>query len=143
LFGKKEAAMIHVQSTEVESVPVKFPTRHQKPRVVEFVEGLAAVEKPSIGQRWALNYICEFDLEYREISIRVDYHTIRHQWDVKIWSHEAGEFLFFHDAFRAQTFLIETYNLNDRLNEAYAEKQEREKDREARAETVIQKYIRQ
>jgi hypothetical protein len=141
LFGKKKA-VIHVQSTEVESVPAKFPTRQQKPRVVEFVEGLAAAKKPQIFEQWILNYIYEFTLDFSDVVITTEYDTIRHQWMVRIWSREATSFLFMHDAFRAQTFLIETYKLNDLLNAAYDEKRKQKKDENERVEKVIQKYIR-
>lgn len=113
-----------------------------------FLKGLADTKTPTITTRWSLAYLYAVNLDYGDVSVEVEYNTVRDTWEIETWSKEAKTFLFYYDCLhtpprKAIDFVLDRYGIESIVNKAVAEK-EKAKNKSAHiAESVVRKYMEQ
>ncbi len=112
-----------------------------------FVQGLAEAKTPQIEQSLMLGYLLHIRLYYNDIFIKLTYNTVRHEWELRIWSGEVGSFLFYHDCLdesplQAINYLVKKYDLSSRVRCAVEQMKKEELEKTSRKEDIIMDYIK-
>jgi hypothetical protein len=118
--------------------------KHIEPESFTFVKNLSECSVPSIHERWSLGYIYAFSIVYPDgIRINVEYNDICGQWKTEIWSGETSSFFYYKDVSRSATnYLIERYNLVEKLKKALSIKQLKEEDKLKKEQEIKNKYLK-
>jgi hypothetical protein len=113
-----------------------------------FLKGLADKKTPKITTRWSLAYLYTVNLDYGDVSVEVEYNTVRDTWEIETWSREAKTFLFYYDClntppYKAIRFVLDRYGIEDIVNKAVADKEKAKNKSAYIAESVVRKYMEQ
>lgn len=120
-----------------------------EPEQLRFVKALCE-RNPDVNKspgRWALGYLYKFDIAFSDgIKIEVEYNTVRREWDVEIWSANAGTFLYYHDCLDRKpvetiNYLIDRFDLRTKLDRAIEEKKDHEAKKNDQVAAIKAKYL--
>lgn len=116
--------------------------KQPEPESLRFVKGLSEKDHPKIYTDFGiLGYLFRFSLIFKEVTIKLDYNSIRNNWRMEILAE--GGFLFWHDySWQAVDYLVERYKLLAILNPALAEHEKKNQQIEDSKCKIKEKYIK-
>jgi hypothetical protein len=127
----------------------KSPKKPVEPERLRFVKALCE-RNPEVNKspgQWSLGYMYTFCMIFPDgIKIEVEYNIVRREWDMEIWSANAGTFLYYYDCldrkpYETIDYLIDRFGLQAKLNRAIAEKKARESKKNDQVAKIKAKYL--